>query len=152
MFRFPFLPLAFTVIGSIALCVGLGVAVPRWQHLAHAQRVDGTVVGYEYRWNSSPCAGDGGRAAKRSATTRGSHYPVVEYSVNGETYRIQGRFGSSRSGRTGKTVAVAFLPEDPASAVVDTFLESWAITLLIGGIGLVFASFGVIGLIRPVSR
>jgi hypothetical protein len=80
-------------------------------------------------------------------TTTGSrggtlYKPVVEYvDRNDRKHRLTAGVASSPpSYRLGESVTVRYRPEDPRNAELDSFMNSWFLTVILGAIGTVFTS------------
>jgi hypothetical protein len=134
VFIIPFLAMGLTFAG-----IGVATGWSRWNALAHARRVDGKVV--------DVVRAEGHKAAgpkTRPASNKPTFAPVVEYEVDGQTYRIQGAVSSSSpSYAVGDTVGVVFPADKPSEGSIDSFSEKWLGPLVFGGGGLVFALVGV---------
>jgi hypothetical protein len=116
----------FATIGAALFVSGAVVAWNVQSFRAHASRADGTVVALVGSPNS------------------GSTPVVVFDGPNGEPVRIQGSVASSPPAYAeGEKVTVFYDPQNPKEASIDGFFDEWFVTVLLGGIGLVFMSFGV---------
>lgn len=74
-------------------------------------------------------------------------YPVwsalMEYEFRGKTYRFKSPFGSSQPDhQIGDRVALLVDPDQPGEPEEDTFFGRWFVTLLLGGMGLIFTGVG----------
>lgn len=119
----------FIVVGTIAVLFATGWGIHSFRFQAGANRTTGTVV--ELR-------------EKRDSDQEITWYPVVEYEVDGKKYRIEG-VGSIPTWlpRVRDKVEVLYKAEQPADGHLNTFLDRWAIPLLAGGVGSVFAALGI---------
>ena len=141
--RFPFFWAIFAFMGTVALGLGIVLGVLRWNLLSQYDvRTPGTVVRYERHRNVRHPPNATPRERARHRASNNSYRPVVEYECEGQTYQVTGRFGSSRPGSRGQVVTVAYLSTDPEEAIIDSFAESWAISLIFGAVGAVFAALG----------
>ncbi len=120
----------FIVVGTIAVLFAIGWGVRSFRFQAGANRTTGTVV--ELR-------------EKRDSDNEIIWYPVVEYEVDGKKYRIEGGVGSIPSWlpRVGDKVEVLYKADQPADGHLNTFLDRWAIPLLAGRVGSIFAALGI---------
>jgi hypothetical protein len=126
----------FWIIGALFLAVGLGMLTGGffvWRahatFAAHALHAEGIVV------DQATSAGSKG----------GTLYsPVVEFSTSdGRQIRVTGSVSSSSpSYARGDHVAVLYDPANPEQARLDSFTEAWFATLIMAGLGSVFALIG----------
>jgi len=65
--------------------------------------------------------------------------PIVEYDVDGVTYREQSNVGQRFHIRPGKKVQVFYNPERPNEMIIDTFIQRGSVYFLIGGVFLFFS-------------
>ncbi|MDE1886257.1 MAG: DUF3592 domain-containing protein [Xanthomonadaceae bacterium] len=95
---------------------------------AHAMRADGVVTDLIYR----------------SSSKGGSYVPAVQFSASdGRIVHITGSTGSNPAAYSrGEHVTILYPPNNPEGARIDSFSENWLGTLILGGIGLVFALIG----------
>jgi len=126
----------FWILGTVFLAVGLGMFAGgflAWRShaafAAHALRADGIVVDQ----------------ARSSGSKGGTMYsPVVEFSTaDGRTVRVTGSVSSSSpSYARGDHVPVLYDPANAEQARLDSFMEAWFVTLIMGGLGSVFGLIG----------
>jgi hypothetical protein len=133
--KFPVKPWLFT---AIFLLVGLGLLggavysiVTTWQFIGGAVAADGVVMALEERWDSDD--------------SDYTYYPRVAFETE-DRRRIE--FTSDTGSRppsfdVGERVRVLFDPVRPEAARIDSFLQLWLLPLVLGGIGTVFAGFGL---------
>ncbi len=125
----------FLVIGTLFALFGFGWGVRSFCLLTGAKRTTGTVV--QLREETTSRVGESG--------TETTWHPVVEYEVDGVKYRTEGDVGSTPTWlpRVGENVEVLYPADQPASGRLNTFLDNWAIPLVFGGVGSVFAALGI---------
>jgi uncharacterized protein DUF3592 len=132
---------------AIFLVVGLGLLggsvysiLSTRAFLANAISADGVVIGLEERWDSD----DGGY----------TYYPRVRFQTEGgQFHEFTGDVGSSPpSFDIGETVEVLFDPAAPASARIDSFMQLWFVSLILGAIGVVFTAVGGSGLLAATGQ
>ena len=69
--------------------------------------------------------------------------PLVQYQVDGTTYRIQGHVSSSSPSYTvGEGVVILYSADNPAEGRIDSFTEKWLVPIIFGGSGLLFTLIG----------
>lgn len=107
----------FAFIGTIFLCVGVGIGWRSFQFL-NAPTADAVIVA-------------GGRS------------PTAEYEVNNVKHRVTARLSTSPPPfNVGDKCQVVYKADNPADAQIDTFVERWLFVTIFGGIGAVFALIG----------
>ncbi|MBC8032233.1 MAG: DUF3592 domain-containing protein [Pyrinomonadaceae bacterium] len=74
-----------------------------------------------------------------------SYFPRVTFKTpSGNDITFQSGMGSSSQARSiGDSVAVRYQPDQPQAAEIDAFMTLWGLTLLFGGLGVVFLFVGV---------
>ncbi len=82
------------------------------------------------------------------------HKPVVDFiDRNDQRHRITGTTASSPpSYRIGEAVTVRYRPAEPTDAHLDSFMDSWLLVVILGGIGLVFTAFAAGFLTYAIRR
>lgn len=101
---------ALHLIWMVMLGAALFMGYRSWRFTVNGVQVIGTVVENE--------AFDGADGV--------SYTPVVEYEVNGQTYRISGDNSSSPPAyRVGQQVRVRYDPADPQRGQIDNWYEKW---------------------------
>jgi hypothetical protein len=126
------------LIGLICTTIGAATGWSSWSSLSTARRTEGTVVELE---TVKPLQGVGRKGQIRSKNP--TFAPVVEYHVDGQTYRIRGHFSSNFPPKQGETVSVVYPPDRPSEGMIDSFWEQWLGPLLFGGLGLIFTLVGL---------
>jgi hypothetical protein len=121
----------FGVVGVLMLVFAAFIARSELAFRHEAVLVSGTVVDLESKG-------------------KGTWAPVVEYTDNaGAPHRVKGRSASKPPAYDkGETVQVRYRSEDPDSAHIDGFLESWGAATFMTAFGLAFAGAGAIILTR----
>ena len=129
--------LPFVVIGLIFVAIGAVTGWSTWNSLASAQRVEGKVIEL-VRTESRGRTGKGGTVSSKPGFA-----PLVQYQVDGTTYRIQGHVSSSTpSYAVGEGVVILYSPDNPAEGRIDSFTEKWLVPIIFGGSGLLFTLIG----------
>lgn len=80
---------------------------------------------------------------RSKGTTR--YLPIVGYTVDGESYRVNGKASSSSSHdyEVGDAVRVRYEKNDPASAELVSFSDMWLVSTLMLGLGVLFSIIGI---------
>jgi hypothetical protein len=128
---------------GVPLLLGAGYAV--WSEFAFrriAVEADGRVVEMIREVGSS--SNSGGRSV--------SYRPVFVFSPEGgKEVRARGSFSSNPPCcSVGERVRVRYDPARPESAAMVSFIQSWLVAIILGGIGLVFTGIGLA--MRRVGR
>jgi hypothetical protein len=128
---------------GLPLMLGAGYAV--WSEIAFrriAVETDGRVVEMIRELGSSSNSG------RRSVTYR----PVFVFSPDGgKEVRAEGTFASNPPCcSVGERVRVRYDPARPESAAMVSFVQSWLVAMILGGIGVVFTGIGLA--MRRVGR
>ncbi len=78
--------------------------------------------------------------------------PTIEFSTgNGEVVSFRGGVCSNPpSFAIGKPVAVLYEAANPSHAQLDSFMENWFVSLLLGGMGAVFTLLGLVFVLPPL--
>lgn len=129
----------FTVVGLALVTFAVSFHLDDRELAARGQRASGLVVDIESRRDS-----DGDR----------SYRPVVEFrDAQRRPWRFTSRMGSNPPGFTrGEAVEVIYDPENPESAVIDSFMQRHFLPLIFGIFGAVFGTIGVVLLVREIQR
>jgi Protein of unknown function (DUF3592) len=132
---------------AIFLVVGLGLlggsvysVLSTREFLSSAVPAEGVVIDLEARWDSD----DGGY----------TYYPRVRFATeSGQLREFTGDVGSSpASFDIGEGVHVLFDPADPADAHIDSFMQLWFVSLILGVLGIVFTAVGSGGLLTAAGQ
>jgi hypothetical protein len=83
-----------------------------------------------------------------------SYFPTVRFqAASGSSITFQSEMGSSTDdNKIGDTVTVRYRPEQPHVAEIDAFMPLWGLTVLFGGLGVVFLFIGFAILAGAVPR
>lgn len=130
-------PWIFVAVAVILFAVAAGFALNNLRY-GDAETATGTVVEHEYAPIRSE--DDDGRSRSRDAWKE-----VVEWTDHdGETHTTVGNVSSTSPKPIGSEVSVQYFPDDVGSARLAGFWDQWLVTVITGGMGLVFAFFGVV--------
>lgn len=88
-----------------------------------------------------------------SSKNGSTYYPVVTYQDSeGQEHTLASQIGSSSPAYdVGETVKVRYESGNPATAVIDSFLEMWGIITVLVGISAIFLAIGI-GIIYAAIR
>lgn len=76
--------------------------------------------------------------------------PIVEYTVDGATHRLDSRVCSTSRPEIGDAVTVRYNPGNPGDAALDSWIGRWLAVVILGGMGALFLAIGVLSFV--VSR
>jgi hypothetical protein len=130
--RFSWFALVGGCLGSVFLVVGAVLAVSTWIFVSGARATDGTVIALV-------------EAPRTSEDDPGGTAPVVRYQVDGKAHEFRGVYISPPAYSVGETVRVLYSPDRPERAQIDSFVQLWLISVVFGGVGLVFVVVAVLG-------
>jgi hypothetical protein len=131
--------LAFVALGGVFVALGAALGWSSWNHLAGAERVEGTVVELR-RVRESPKQNSKGQPV----APKPGLVPKVRYEVDGQTYHALGHVSSTRCPYAiGTTVTVVYPPDRPSEGKIDTLSENWLAPLGFGVAGLLFSVIGL---------
>jgi hypothetical protein len=118
----------FAALGTIFAATALAIAVSSWSFASGAVRTEGTVS-------------SGGRRA------------VVRYEVDGRVYQVKSSISFSPPAYSvGEKVQVLYLPDNPAVARIDSFVDRWLFPVIFGAPGALFATIGYGMLLARLRR
>ena len=130
---------AGVVIGCLFALIGLGVLIfacslgyESWQKAENGVTVQGKVVSLKRECSSG----------RRSSGT--TYYPVFRFTAqDGKEYRVEHNQGSNPPAwKKGEEVELIYLPDDPQSAVPNTFWGKYGVTVFLLIFGSGFAGIG----------
>ncbi|MPR34675.1 DUF3592 domain-containing protein [Salmonirosea aquatica] len=118
-----------TLVGAVALGIGIYLFIGKQKFLARSIVADGVVRELE-----------SGSSSKSGRT----YYPVVEYRDDaGKQQTFTSQIGSSpASYEVGEPVQVRYEPGKPWTAVIVGFWEMWGVIAVFGGLGAMFLFIG----------
>jgi len=122
-------PLVFFVPCGLLFLLSLGLFLSRRAFAQRASRADGVVVDYAVRQVRTQ-----GRWRKRQ-------HPVLQYAVDGQTYRLTANVGqTARQYPLGTPLTILYQAKDPTDALVSSTLELYfgaILTAIFGSVALV---------------
>lgn len=126
-----FMTLLALVVGAVVFSYGIYYTVNARKEIGSYNEMTAVVVGYEEIKSFSPS----------DNRTRITYAEVVEYSVDGVTYRAQNTASSSSPKDKGATMRIAVNPADPADCIFVNS-QKWMCVFLIV-FGAVLIAFGI---------
>jgi len=126
--------IVFSLVGGLLVAIGVFLFIRTRIFIGKAQEVQGTVI--QMVWSSNS---DGG----------GGYSPVYQFrAINGQMITVQDSLSSSPPMfETGQTIDVLYDPENPQNARIKKFMSLYFVSILLGGMGLIFGGIGVVLLI-----
>ncbi len=123
----------FMTVGLILASVGAYFIYSNIQFKQHATPIKGTLVEYESYVSTSD----------NSSTTM--YTPVFEYRFNGKTYtHVNTSSSNYQEFEIGETVDILVDPEHPENVLIESFMEEWFVSLILGIMGAFFAGMGYV--------
>jgi len=126
--------IVFSFVGFLLAAIGVFLFIRTRIFLSTAQEVKGTVIRMVYSHNS-----EGG----------GGYSPVYQFrTLEGQTIEA----GESMSSnppmfREGQVIDVLYDPRNPQKARIKKWMSLYFVSVLLGGMGLVFGGVGVVSLV-----
>jgi len=112
----------FLIVALFVLGVGLLYGNESWQLAQNGRSVAGKVVDFQQRVSDED--------------EQVSYAPIVEYRIDGQTYRFAGDNYKNRPAYAiGEAVDVLYDPEEPDQARMNDFANLWGIPLALVGVG-----------------
>jgi hypothetical protein len=112
-----YMPLLLSIIAGGLLMAAAFFAQQTLSYQQEAQRVTGMVV-------------------RMQQDSRSGAKPVVGYLVDDRHYEVvAGVSQSPPAYHIGEEVELMYLPDNPGDARIDSFMENWFMTLMLGGFG-----------------
>ncbi|MBN2411118.1 DUF3592 domain-containing protein [candidate division KSB1 bacterium] len=140
------LGLVFFLIGLTLLIAGFLSYFSTQKFITHSTVTTGTVIDLVR----------GTSGTDDSATSSYVYYPVVQYeTINGVVIEFHSRIGSNPpSYRKGDQVRVRYPEKDPYKARIDSFMQIWFVSIILGCLGIVFGGIGgtMLGLVLRSNR
>lgn len=111
----------FPVVGAFLVAIALVLQIHRWNEEERMLRTTGSVV-----------------------AVMGRGCPLVEFfPLPGERVTFTGEVCSRPGYAKGDIVELFYDPLEPQNAHIDSFLQNWFVSLILGGIGLFFTLVGL---------
>jgi len=136
----------FGIVGAVFFFVGIGLLTGSfflWRNneefRLHALKTEGVVVDF---------------AQHRSDENSITYSTVVEFKDQNEhIIRFSSSISSSSPGyHRGNQVTVFYNPDNPQEAQIDSFMENWFGTIILGGLGALFTLLGAGFLISQINK
>ncbi len=128
------LGLVFFLVGLVLLIAGFMSYHFTQKFMAGSEVTTGTVIDLVRGTSTSNDTGQSSYV----------YYPVVQYeTINGSVIEFQSRTGSNPpSCRKGDQVRVRYSEQAPYKARIDSFMQIWFVSIILGSLGVVFAGIG----------
>jgi hypothetical protein len=127
----------FGLVGGLLAAIGLFLFIRTRMFISRAQEVKGTVIRMVYRHSS-----EGG----------GGYSPVYQFrAITGQMVEIEDSLSSSPPMfHEGQIIDVLYDPSNPQKARIKKWMNLYFVSILLGGLGLVFGGVGVVILIAQI--
>ena len=125
----------FGLVGLLLMAIGLFIWFRTRMFMSSAQEVKGTVIRMVYSYGGS----DSG----------GGYSPVYQFrTIDGQTIVVTDGISSNPPMFTeGQIIDVLYDPKNPQKARIKRWMSLYFVSVLLGGIGLIFGGVGVVMLI-----
>lgn len=100
-------------------------------------------IGYQTYWAQGTALIEGRVVQMKHSGGKGGLLPVVEYTVDGKSFEVQGISSKPPAYSVGDLAMVRYRTKNPADAVINSFLQRWLLPVIFTGLGAIFvAVFG----------
>jgi hypothetical protein len=122
--------IVFSLVGGLLAMIGVFLLIRTRIFISKAQEVKGTVIQMVYSHSS-----EGG----------GGYSPVYQFkTITGQTITVtDGLSSNPPMFKTGQTIDVLYDPENPEKARIKKFMSLYFVSILLGGMGLIFGGIGI---------
>lgn len=135
----------FAAVGLVLLIVGVVLGLHTRSFLAHAERTHGTVVDVKDHLVTHTSHSRHGSSHSYTDT---EYCPVVAFEAGGDRHTFESDSCDSSRPSKGEAVKVAYDPDDPSHASIDSgSFGNYAVAVGLGLMGLLFLVIGVVVLI-----
>jgi hypothetical protein len=127
----------FGLVGGLLAVIGVFLFIRTRMFISKAQEVKGTVIRMVYRHSS-----EGG----------GGYSPVYQFrTITGQTIEVQDGLSSNPPMfHEGQIIDVLYDPENPQKARIKKWLSLYFVSILLGGLGLIFGGIGLVMLVFQI--
>ena len=127
----------FGLVGGLLAVIGIFLFIRTRMFISKAQEVKGTVIRMVYSHSS-----EGG----------GGYSPVYQFrTITGQTVEVQDSLSSNPPMfHEGQIVDVLYDPENPYKARIKKWMNLYFVSLLLGGMGLIFGGIGLVMLVFQI--
>lgn len=126
--------IVFSLVGGLLAMIGVFLFIRTRIFISKAQKVKGTVIQMVYSRSSSSSGGGGGYA------------PVYQFrTVDGQTIVMHDSLSSNPPQfQVGQEIDILYDPANPQKARINKWMNLYFVSLLLGGMGLIFGGVGVV--------
>ena len=138
------------LISMLFLIVGLGAVFFSYISFTGSQKfiktsisADGTVTDIVQQTNTSDTNG--------RTTISYTYAPKISFTASdGKTYTFISSTSSNPSPyHDEETIKILYDPQNPYNAQINSFFDLWGLSIILGGLGVVFGIIGILGVIFP---
>ncbi len=134
--------MACLILGFLLLTGFAFTALKKWKWYKSCLTSEGTILEVVER-NTSNSDGRGSHK---------THFPIVEFKLlaNNKIYQFENGVGGTtyKKGAEGTIVKVIYNPDNPNDAKINTFFSIWLLEFVLGLLGLLFCTCGVLVLLN----
>jgi hypothetical protein len=100
-------------------------------------------IGYQTYWGQGTALIEGRVVHMKMSDGKGGLFPVVAYTVDGKVFEVQGISTKPPAYSVGDPAMVRYRTDNPADAVLNSFIQRWLLPVIFTGLGAIFvAVFG----------
>lgn len=100
-------------------------------------------IGYQTYWGQGTALIEGRVVQMKMSDGKGGLFPVVAYTVDGKVFEVQGISTKPPAYSVGDPAMVRYRTDNPADAVLNSFIQRWLLPVIFTGLGAIFvAVFG----------
>jgi hypothetical protein len=127
----------FGLVGGLLAVIGIFLFIRTRMFISKAQEVKGTVIRMVYSHSS-----EGG----------GGYSPVYQFrTITGQTIEVQDGLSSNPPMfHEGQIIDVLYDPENPQKARIKKWMSLYFVSILLGGMGLIFGGIGMVMLVFQI--
>jgi len=130
----------FLIFGAILLVIGGAIGIERLIFLSGSVSAQGLVAEVRLEQNAVPMMNQG----------TGFHfYPTIEFTPDGSSMPVRFESPAGVTGtvfQAGQRVPVRYNPNNPARAVIDNPMGIFGLSIIFGGLGVLFIIFAGVAL------
>lgn len=122
--------IVFSLLGGLLVLIGVFIFIRTRIFISKAQEVKGTVI--QMVWS-------------RGSEGGGGYSPVYQFrTIDGQTIVVSDSLSSNPPMfQEGQTIDVLYDPENPQKARIKKWMSLYFVSVLLGGMGLIFGGVGV---------
>lgn len=133
------------IIGLILLCIASYMGYSKYNFLKNAITTKATIISYKTTTDTETKKNGNKRSTKKTTY----YYPIFEFKDNqNRLTQVESNVGqgNSKPYSVGSKVEIVYSKENPQEAKINSFLNQWLFTTIVGGLSLLFLMIGFVSL------